>query len=191
MARRREQAAPRLMKPVFLVFCEGETEENYLDFIRRKYKSPIKIVSSVEGNQISQNLIEKRQQELKISKNEKIKTFLMYDLDVKVVNAKLKSCDAEWLCSNPCIELWFLLHSKLQTIEITTDNCLKTLINVGGVWKEYKKSVLTETQKNYLWDNKTIAIDRAKKLTENENPSSGIYKLLETIENSLNILNKD
>ena len=83
------------MKPVFLVFCEGETEENYIDLLRRLYKSPIKIVAKTEGNQISSKLIRQRQQELKISKSEKITTFLMYDLDIKAVNKKLESCKAE------------------------------------------------------------------------------------------------
>ena len=64
------------MKPVFLVFCEGETEENYVDFIRQQYKSPIKIISKTEGGHISQHLIQRRQNELKISKTDKISTFL-------------------------------------------------------------------------------------------------------------------
>lgn len=36
MGKGRERNKPRRMKPVFLVFCEGETEENYVDFIRRQ-----------------------------------------------------------------------------------------------------------------------------------------------------------
>lgn len=170
------------MKPVFLVFCEGETEENYIDLLRRQYKSPIKIVAKTEGNQISQRLISQRQQELKISKNEQITTFLMYDLDIKAVNKKLESFKAVWLCSNPCIELWFLLHSKAQAAELKTSQCISLLKKSDAVWKEYCKPVLSDTQKTLLWENKSIATERAKQLKEGMNPSSCVYKLIEAIE---------
>ena len=183
MAKGREIRFPRKMKSVFLVFCEGETEENYIDFIRRQYKSPIKIVPKTEGSQISQQLVCKRQKELKISNNEQISTFLMYDLDVAPIVEKLKLCKAVWLCSNPCVELWFLLHCKAQTANLTTDNCVRALRNAHSDWQNYQKPLITESQKKLLWDNKTIAIERAKKLKEMSNPSSSIYKLLEAIEN--------
>ena len=171
------------MKPVFLVFCEGETEENYIDFIRRKYKSPIKIVPKTEGNQISQKLVSQRQNELRISKNEQISTFLMYDLDVAPVVEKLKSCKAVWLCSNPCIELWFLLHCKTQNSYLAAEDCVQKLRKAHLGWKNYQKPLITDSQQNLLWKNKNIAIERAKTLSEANNPSSTIYKLLEAIEN--------
>ena len=40
------------MKRVFLVFCEGETEETYLDYLKQTYRSPIRIVPKVEGGSI-------------------------------------------------------------------------------------------------------------------------------------------
>lgn len=177
----RDKKPQRTMKPVFLVFCEGETEETYIDFVRREYHSPIKIVSKTAGNKISQSLIIQRQNELKNSKNDVIKTFLMYDLDVKPLNEKLKSCNAEWLCSNPCIELWFLLHSKNQTAEISTDKCVSELKKSADCWHQYKKSVLTESQKETLRQNRDTAISRAKRLVEYQNPSSTVYRLLEEI----------
>lgn len=182
MARGREKKAPRKMKRVFLVFCEGETEENYIDFLRRQYKSPIKIVPKTEGNQISQQIISKQQKELKLSQHEQITTFLMYDLDVASVKEKLKSCNAIWLCSDPCIELWFLLHCKEQTAYISTNNCNSTLCKSHPDWKNYKKPIINDAQQQFLWNNKEIAIKRAKALNENTNPSSSIYKLLESIE---------
>lgn len=182
MATRREKSTARKMKHVFLVFCEGETEENYIDFVRQQYKSPIKIVPKTEGNKISQNLISKQQNELKLSRNEQISTFLMYDLDVAPVVEKLKSCKAVWLCSNPCIELWYLLHCKEQTAYITTKNCNTTLCKSHIDWKNYHKPILTYAQQKFLMDNKDVAVERAKALEETKNPSSTIYKLLEAIE---------
>jgi len=185
MGKGRESRPARTMKPVFLVFCEGETEENYIDFIRREYRSPIKIIAKTEGNRISHDLIAKRQQELKMSKNEKITTFLMYDLDVLTVNDKLRQCDAQWLCSNPCIELWFLLHGKEQNAEITTSLCNSSLKKINTVWHDYRKPLLTDGQRKFLKSNVDAAIARARKLSDEKNPSSGVYKLVEAVRSAI------
>lgn len=34
MAKQRTASPSRTMKPVFLIFCEGETEEAYLDYLK-------------------------------------------------------------------------------------------------------------------------------------------------------------
>ena len=55
MARERK-STPRNMRPQFLVICEGETEENYVNFLRQYYRLPIKIVSKIIGSKISQKI---------------------------------------------------------------------------------------------------------------------------------------
>ena len=62
MAKQRTPSPPRTMKRV-LVFCEGETEETYLDYLKRTYRSPIRIVPKVEGGSISQRLIDATKRE--------------------------------------------------------------------------------------------------------------------------------
>lgn len=52
MGKIREKRPSRTMKPVFVVFCEGETEEAYLDFIKQTYRSPFKIIPKVEGERL-------------------------------------------------------------------------------------------------------------------------------------------
>ena len=180
--RGREKKMQRTMKKVYLVFCEGETEAVYIDFVRREYHSPIKIVSKTEGNKISPQLISRHQSELKNSKNDVIDTFLMYDLDVASVNDKLRTCNAIWLCSNPCIELWFLLHCKSQTAAISSAKCVQELKKAGKEWSDYHKSVLTNQQALTLKTNIATAIKRAKSLEPHNNPSTTIYRLIETIE---------
>lgn len=181
MARKREQSPLRKMKPVFLVFCEGKTEEAYLNFLKRNYRTPIKIIPTIKGGNISQRVINKESKQIGIEDNEQVTAFLMYDLDVEDVNKKLRECDATWLCTNPCIELWFLLHCKEQTKVTTTKNCIAELKS-NSIWTQYEKSYFTDTQQNFLWSHKADAIQRAKNLKENQNPSSSIYKLLEAIE---------
>ena len=68
MARNKSGRPERKMKPVFLVLCEGETEECYVEHLRQKYRLPIKIISKIVGQQINQKLINRHKKELKITR---------------------------------------------------------------------------------------------------------------------------
>jgi hypothetical protein len=85
------------------------------------------------------------------------------------------------LLSNPCFEIWLLLHAKDQKTAIETDALIKELKKSAPVWKNYLKSAFTDTQKSFLNNNTDIAVTRAKKLREFQNPSTGIYKLIEML----------
>ena len=110
MARERK-STPRKMRPQFLVLCEGETEENYVNFLRQYYRLPIKIVPKIIGSKISQKIVNRYKKDLTGSE-ESIKTFFMYDADLPEVVENLKQCDGILLISNPCIEIWFIAHYK-------------------------------------------------------------------------------
>lgn len=127
MASKREKAPYKRMRKIALVICEGETEVEYLNLIRKWYKSPVRIVSHIEGNRITQPLIDKHARELKISPFDKVDTFLMYDMDVPAINDKLMACKAELLLSNPCFEVWLLLHVKDQTSALSSTAVIKEL----------------------------------------------------------------
>ena len=181
MASRREKAPAKHMRRIALVICEGETEENYINLLRKWYKSPIRIVSHIEGTKITKSLVENRTRELKISPWDKVRTFLMYDMDVAAINKKLLTCKAEMLLSNPCFELWLLLHAKGQKTAISTDALIKELKQSAHVWRNYSKSVFSDTQKAFLNSYTEAAVARAKELHEFQNPSTGIYKLIEML----------
>lgn len=158
MASRREKAPSLRMRRIALVICEGQTEENYIGLLRNWYKSPVRIVSHI---------------------------FLMYDMDVPSVNEKVKSCKATPLLSNPCFEIWLLLHAKEQTAPVSTESVIRELKNSASVWRNYTKSSFTDTQKSFLKDNIERAVDRAKKLKDFRNPSTGIYKLIEILQDTI------
>lgn len=181
MASRREPSPSMRMRKIALVICEGETEACYINVLKTWYKSPIRIVSHVEGTKITKSLVEKRRNELKISRGDKVNTFLMYDMDVQTINDKLLKCKAEMLLSNPCFEIWLLLHVKDQKSSISSDAVINELKRSVHVWKSYSKSTFTETQKAFLNLNTEVAIARAKELPEFENPSTGVYKLIEML----------
>lgn len=182
MVNKRERTPKRQMKRVALVICEGDTEAEYVNLLRRWHKSPVKIISHIEGAKITQSLIDKRTADIKISQSDKVDTFLMYDMDVPAVTEKLMKSKADLLLSNPCFEVWLLLHSKDQRSALSSDNAVKELKNSSSVWSNYKKGRLSETQKAFLNENLKDAIDRAKILRDFSNPSSRVYKLLEFLE---------
>lgn len=181
MASRREKAPDKRMRRIALVICEGETEVGYINLLKRWYKSPVRIVSHIEGTKITQSLVDKRTQELKISALDKVETFLMYDMDVPAVNEKVMACNTELLLSNPCFEIWLLLHAKDQKTALNSDAVLRELKKGAAVWNNYNKSVYTDTQKAFLRENLNDAITRAKNLRDFQNPSSRIYKLIEML----------
>ncbi len=142
---RERKSTPRKMRPMFLVLCEGETEEAYVNFLKQRYRLPIKIVSKIIGSNISQRLIDTYKDELSDNPSE-VRTFLMYDGDVKEVLEALERCNCIKLISKPCIEIWFISHYKrVSEAELTSDACIKRLSSISG-WEHYKKAVLTIKQ---------------------------------------------
>lgn len=187
MASKREKVPSKRMRRLALVICEGETEENYINLLKRWYKSPIRIISHIEGSRITASLVDNRTKELKISPLDKVDTFLMYDMDVPSINEKLQGCKASLLLSNPCFELWLLLHAKEQRTCISTDSVIKQLKKSVPVWSNYSKSVFSKTQQSFLKDNMSLAVERAKSLTEYQNPSTGVYRLIEILDGTSKI----
>ena len=182
MVSKREKAPDKRMRRIVLVICEGETEENYINLMKKWYKFSVRIVSRIEGTKITQALVDKHERGLKISAKDKVDTFLMYDMDVPAINEKLMVCKVELLLSNPCFEIWLLLHAKEQKSALSSEAVLRELKKSASVWNSYNKSVYTDTQKTFLREHLKDAVDRAKALKDFQNPSSRIYRLLEILE---------
>ena len=165
------------MRPNFFVFCEGETEIAYVKFLRSLYRAPIQVIPKKGKSNISEDYIEKSKNEY--VRTEQDKVFLMYDLDVDGMLEQLQKIpNAELLVSNPCVELWFLLHYQEQKTEISSGKCIQKLQKFS---KEYKKGILSEEEKTFLAEKKDLAIERAKNMIGYQNPSSTVYKLLEKL----------
>ena len=120
MKKKHSQRPPRKMKPVYLVFCEGETEEAYVSLLRQKYRwLPLKVISRITGQAITPAIVNKYIKAEQIGPNDPITSFLMYDLDTENIIEKLSNCKGSIiLTSNPAIELWFLLHNSEQNSSI-------------------------------------------------------------------------
>ena len=177
MGRKIRLSKEKQMKPNFFVFCEGKTEIAYIKFLRSLYRVPIQVIPKKGKSNISKDDIENSKRDYVTTNQDK--TFLMFDLDVAGVLEHLQKIpDAELLVSNPCVELWLLLHYQEQKSKLTSKKCIQKL---QSFTKDYKKGVLSEEEKNVLAANRDVAIKRAKLLEEYDNPSTTIYRLLELL----------
>jgi hypothetical protein len=165
------------IKPTFFMFCEGESEEAYISFIRGKYRVPIQIKSKVAKNKINQKYVNRILKPF--PKHKKDKYFLLYDLDVPEMLIRLQSIkDAILLVSNPCIELWYILHICNYSAEATSPQCVAQL---ERICRDYRKGSICDKLRHELTTGEEGASKRAKKLTLFNNPSTSVYLLLDEL----------
>jgi hypothetical protein len=173
MARKARVSKGKMMRPNFFVFCEGKTEISYVEFLRSEFRVPIQIIPRKSDSNISDKYIKRCESEYVTTKNDR--TFVMFDLDVDGLLERLnKLKDITLLVSNPCIEIWFLLHLEDCRSEISTEECIKRL---SSHFRKYKKGVLHDAEKSV-----STAIKRAETLPEHCNPSSDIHQLIKSIQ---------
>lgn len=179
MKSKRKASKEKKINPHFWVFCEGETEEAYIRFLRSEYRLPVAIIPKVAGSSINERFINKYKKGKPI--HEKDKDFLIYDADVPKVIDKLKKIDKTILVvSVPTIELWFLLHYKNQTATLSGDDCIRELCNRNR--NNYKKGIINNHLKTKLKEKCNDACNRAKQLELFSNPSTNMYIFIETLE---------
>lgn len=83
------------------------------------------------------------------------------------------------MVSNPCFELWYLLHFKEQKAEIDCRYCVDELAKRSSI---YKKGRISPKLKENLTNRQLKAIHRAKKFKSYKNPSSTVYLFVEALE---------
>ncbi len=110
--RSRRKKTARVSKRPFLVLCEGETEEAYVELLKRHYRLPIAIKTKVSGNSLNDRLVKQYQNEIG---EEDCSVFFMYDGDIESVVLKLLKMEnlGAVIITTPCLEFWFLhLHIR-------------------------------------------------------------------------------
>lgn len=194
LARRPPYKEPR--KRV-LIFCEGTvTEPQYFDDFRRHEQNPLVDVVIDEGGVSPKTLVERAvlkkkaaEKEAKRFRDENLKydeVWCVYDIDShpKLADAFQQARDNEikLAVSNPCFELWLLLHFTDQTAYIERDK-LSVMLRKHLVG--YKKRVDFEKLKRRYTNAVKRAILLNKRCEENGdkggNPSTGVYELTERI----------
>ena len=180
----RERRFRKTRKPhkVFLVVCEGETEEEYINMLKRHYRLPIAIKTKVSGNAVSTRLVNQYIKELGLTKDDACRVFLVYDADVDCIVEKLLNIPGKLILSNPSIELWYLLHSKDCRRYVQSDFIHKELLASHPIWSSYVKGRLGMEQQRFLLANQKEAVVRAGKMNWPANPSSNMYDFIKALE---------
>jgi len=150
----------RKTRPVYFVFCEGETENAYINLLRSHFRFPIEIKAKVTGTSITREKI-KRMLDGNIDWT-KDKVFLIYDADLKSINTKLGQIEfALLIFSYPCFEAWLLLHFQDS---IKSDSCDDVTSQIRVHYPAYKKGEISIRLGAFLIEKMTFAITNAKKL---------------------------
>ena len=167
----------RKTNPIYYVFCEGKSEEEYIKTLKQFFRKPIKIKIE-QKNVINKSKIDSYLQQEKFDKS-KDRIFLMYDLDIKNTLENLQEVEKKYkthvilLVSNPCFELWYLLHFQNYVENDSSkdvENALRRYVS------NYQKGEVPENL-----DKQSDAIRRATKLNLYNNPSTSVYKLIEIL----------
>lgn len=179
---KRKPPLGKLIRPRIWVFCEGETERAYVEYLRAKYRIPMEIVAHTAGSNISERYINKYMDAKQTHPKDRV--LLLYDADVVNIVERLKTISgAQIILSNPCIELWFLLHFKHQKSAISESKCIHEIENRTKV--VYKKGTLSKKLLERLNTNCSQACRNAAALLSPENPSTDLYVFIEMLEQAL------
>ena len=180
----RERRFKKIRAPrrVILVICEGESEERYVEILKRHYRLPITIKSRVVGNKITPRLISRIRKELQLENDNDCITVYLYDSDVKEVVDKLEALKGLLVLSNPSIELWFLYHTAGLKRYTTSREVLKLLQNSAMEWETYVKGTFSNSQESLLLKNIQSACERARESVWPDNPSTNMHLLIELLE---------
>lgn len=146
--------------------------------MRSKYRLPILIDAKIAGNRITEKYIQNYKKDN--AYHPKDLTYLVYDIDVTEMLSKLQAFkNTIVLSSNPCFELWYLLHVQEQKGEITSKECIQKL---KQQFPNYGKGLFNIVLKNSIEKGQVKAVNRASELQEFENPSSQLFVFINEIE---------
>lgn len=207
MARKRPASLERRVgsrepKKRVIVICEGEkTEPDYLLQLSRRTRTALVQLEILDSDHTApKKLVEVACEELKalareakkardaVARNDEV--WCVFDVDQHpLIPEALQQAEANGVhiaLSNPCIELWFLLHFADCTAYLERDEARRKLTSELG---EYEKGGF---DLDPFLEKFESARDRAVKLEAKHegdrslfpanNPSSGVWRLVETLE---------
>ena len=196
---RRRNINSRKSKKVILVAFEGKnkTENNYFSNYRLRDKDYI--IKLVPGNETDPiNLVNKtivKVKELGLNLEENDRAYCIFDTDLderknmQIIKARklAKKYHIIMITSNPCIELWFLLHFEYTTAWLSNNDVINKL---KKYYPKYEKNINIFSE---IKDKVSEAIKNAKKLESfqldnnkiigmvDANPSTEMYKIVEEL----------
>ncbi|MDN5342760.1 MAG: hypothetical protein PWP28_1635 [Oceanotoga sp.] len=176
----------------FIMFCEGDTEVKYFNSLNNHLKDSNIVITTKKSNKTDCIGIHKYAENYKNSNNNEFDYyFLVFDKDYNSfenIEKVMSKKEYKILFSNPCFELWIILHYKL--IDKKTD-CKEIIKMIKKFIPNYSKGQNDLFTK--LKDKLTIAIENNNKLLDNHcklynhknfiklNPYTNIFELYNII----------
>ena len=194
------RASQRASRRQILVFVEGRrTEERYLvDWARRYRDDVIVLIDPFRGvpTSLIERAVDRQRQEKRDERRSRGRNYdeiwCVFDVDehpgLDRVYDLARRHKIHLAVSNPCLELWFILHFEDQSAWIHRDRAQERSEELLGCTK-----VLSDEGVAALFDRYDRAAERARQLerwhTEagsapEENPSSGLWRLIDSIRGS-------
>jgi hypothetical protein len=188
----RRHPAFREPRARFLIVCEGEvTERHYFNDLRLRERGLVE-VKIVPGGvpktavETAVKLKKESDSDAKRRKDANLRydhVWCVFDIDVhpNVPEAKHQARDnaIEVAASNPCFELWLLLHFQEQTAHIERDRVAHLCReHVPGYKKKPDCELLTPRQEEALARAAQLDAWQATRGNAGENPSTGVHRLV-------------
>lgn len=187
-------------KPLILIVCEGAiTEQEYFNCLRKKKrisKDRIRVLTSkhCRGTDPKTLVVCAKAKRIELYKKEGLyydTVWCVFDRDdhgnVHEALNQAKGNGFECAFSNPCFEIWCLLHFRMQSAHIERDRVSKCLRD-DACLPGYDKRI--ESFFDILFSNVSEASRRAKELrqlhannyqSEKSNPSTNVDELIDLI----------
>jgi hypothetical protein len=197
VARPRRTVAAQPTRVELLVFTEGQvTEEDYLNHWHRHYRARVNVeIDDFHGT--PKALVERASEAKRNNKKAEKRgrgrahdeVWCVFDVDTHPhLTEAIEMAAANGInvaVSNPCIELWFLLHFEGQTAYIETQPAQKAAKEHLSCEKALSEAALEE-----LVERLEVAKERAIRLDDKHqkdrtpapgNPSSGVWRIVDSI----------
>ena len=194
LARRRARLEPRLR---LLIVCEGRvTEPRYFRALRHEYRNSLVQIDILPEGGVPKSLVEYALERVAVARREARRNrdpYLNYDevwcvFDVdnhpNLAEARQQASDngLKVAISNPCFELWLLLHFRDQRAQ-------QGRHYIQACCREHMPEYEKEIPYGTIQPSYKLAVDRAIALDKWQqeqsrpggNPSTGVYKLTERI----------
>jgi hypothetical protein len=181
---KRRAKTQRPERAAWLILCEGHAEKGYFQRFRSRSRA-VKLHFDISpGN--PKAMVEKGIRRWKASRSQHDfdRVWCVVDADnhetelLENAGQIAAGCPGvELVLSNPCIELWALLHFQDQTAWISREAAQKALHDRHCPGYLPKKCLPTQQ----LFELENDALERARKLTPGANPSTGIPDLIEAL----------
>lgn len=191
---RKSRGIPQRDVSKILIITEGFMEESYFRALKSHYRRKIEIKAFCSNKgQNPLNIVKfaiEKQQKYKITDEIK-STWCVFDIDNntrddldKALSLSRKN-KLEIALSNPCFEVWLLMHYERSTAPIHPSQKAKTLVKSKIPVYDCTKSFFQDNVNvfNELVERLDVAIKNSEIIDKQdyENPSTQVYKLIKEI----------